>query len=84
MMQGSKVLQVENLSQDTTIGDLKVVFTCCGAITDIRIIEKEEKKMAFIDFKTKEGVETALSLSKIELKGHTLRLYDTKSSKDEA
>ena len=75
MAHHSKVLRIENLSPDTTRGDLAVIFASCGAITNIRMVEKEEK-MAFIDFKTLKGVETALSLTKVELKGRTLKLYD--------
>ncbi len=79
MMPTSKVLRVENMSPDSTIGDLSAIFAMCDAITNIRLVEKEEEKMAFISFKTSKGVKTALSLTKVELKGRALRLYDAGS-----
>ena len=69
----TRILRINNLSDDTTVDDLRALFAAVGEIAGVKISRHEEtgesRGFGFVKMKNKDAARSALSA----LNGRTLR-----------
>ncbi len=81
----TRILRINNLSDDTTVDDLRALFASVGTIAGVKISRHEEtgesRGFGFVKMKTKDAARSALStLNGRTLRGREIRIVVARSA----
>jgi RNA recognition motif-containing protein len=81
----TRILRINNLSDDTTVDDLRALFASMGTIAGVKISRHaetgESRGFGFVKMKTKDAARSALSaLNGQTLRGRAIRVVAVRSA----
>jgi len=78
----SRTIYVSGIDQMLTEDQLRQFFSCCGAVTAVRLCGDSSRtaRFAFVEFDTREAAVAAIGLSSTTLGNHQIRVSPSKTA----